>query len=122
MRYVKLLHHLTLFNEANQYLIQLSKKMPVGIIQLQIYFPQVQSLKGKRHLIKPLINDLQKKFHVSVAETGKQDVWKNCELLIAVASSDAVQIEKIEQRLIEFIEHHWAETYITSNEMEIIFE
>lgn len=96
--------------------------MPVGIIQLHIYFPQVHSLKGKRHLIKPLINDLQKKFQVSVAEVGKQDVWKNSELLIAIASSDAVQIEKIKQRLIEFVETHWAETYITKNEMEIIFE
>ena len=96
--------------------------MPVGIIQLHLYLPDVHSLKEKRHLIKPLMNDLRRKFLVSVAEVGKQDVWKNAELLIAVASGDSVQLEKIKQRLLAYVEYDWAEGYITKDEMEIIIE
>jgi uncharacterized protein YlxP (DUF503 family) len=96
--------------------------MPVGILQIHLYLPMVHSLKEKRHIIKPIIHDLQTKFHTSVAEVGKQDTWQNTELLIAISSSSAVTIEKTKQRLIEFIEAHWAEVYITKSEMEIIFE
>ena len=95
--------------------------MPVGILQLHIYLPMAHSLKGKRHVIKPIMHDLQTKFHASVAEIGKQDVWQNTELLIALSSSSTVTIEKTKQRLIDFVESHWAEVYITRSEMEIIF-
>lgn len=96
--------------------------MPVGIIQLHLYLPLVHSLKGKRHVIKPIIHDLQTKFHASVAEADQQDIWHNSTLLIAIASSSAVKIEQSKQRLIEHVESHWAEVYITKDEMEIIFE
>jgi uncharacterized protein YlxP (DUF503 family) len=96
--------------------------MPIGILQIYLYLPQVQSLKGKRHIIKPIIHDLQTKFHVSVAEVGKQDIWKSSELLVATASSDSIWIEQRQQEIINHIESRWPEIYITRSEMEIIFE
>ncbi len=96
--------------------------MPIGIQQIHLYLPQIQSLKGKRHILNPINPDLQTKFHVSVAEVGKQDVWKNSELLIAIASSDTIWIEQMQQQLIEHLESRWPDIYITRNEMEIIFE
>ena len=96
--------------------------MPVGIIQLHLYLPLVHSLKEKRRVLKPMIHDLQTKFHVSVAEVGKQDIWQNSTLLIALASSSPIKIEQSNQRLLEFVESHWVEVYITKNQMEIIFE
>lgn len=96
--------------------------MPVGILKLHLYLPLVHSLKEKCHLLKPMIHALQSRYLVSIAETGKQDVWQNTEILIAIASSDSAEIEGITERLLTFLETYTAEVYITENELEIIFE
>ncbi|RQV98140.1 DUF503 domain-containing protein [bacterium] len=96
--------------------------MPIGILQLTLYSPDIQSLKSKRHFLKPLIHNLQENFHVSVAEVGKQDIWKNSDLLIAIASSDAKQLDIAKQRISDYIELHYPDAYIIKYEMEIIFE
>lgn len=96
--------------------------MPVGILQLNLYLPMAHSLKDKRHYLRPILHDLRSKFSVSVAETGKNDVWQSSKILIAIASNSSVEIEKVTDRILKFIENHWVEVYLSSSELEIIIE
>jgi uncharacterized protein YlxP (DUF503 family) len=48
----------------------------------------VHSLKQKRSAIRPLIAELQRKFAVSAAETGDQDLHRRANVGLAVVSAD----------------------------------
>jgi len=48
----------------------------------------VHSLKQKRSVIRPVIAELQRRFAVSAAETGTQDLHRRASIGIAVVSAD----------------------------------
>lgn len=95
--------------------------MHVGILTLTFYLPECHSLKEKRGRIKPIITRLRKEFNVSVAESGHQDAWQNCQLLIATAASDGVIAEKTLGQVIAFYESHWPDLPLTDEQIEIIY-
>ncbi|MCH8272885.1 MAG: DUF503 domain-containing protein, partial [Candidatus Marinimicrobia bacterium] len=45
----------------------------LGLLQLEIFLPESQSLKDKRSVIKSLRETVRKRFNVSIAKTGEQD-------------------------------------------------
>jgi len=69
-----------------------------------------QSLKEKRGVVRSINQRLRNRFNVSVAEVGGQDTWQRAELLLAVASGDAVTARRRLNKAILFIEDlHLAE-------------
>jgi uncharacterized protein YlxP (DUF503 family) len=50
-------------------------------------------LKEKRGTLKPLSAALRHRFHVSVAETGHQDLWQRAEIACAVVGSARPPVE-----------------------------
>ena len=48
----------------------------------------VRSLKQKRSAIRPLIAELQRRFAVSAAETGAQELHRRASIGLAVVSAD----------------------------------
>ena len=50
----------------------------IGIITFRIY--DCRSLKGKRKIIKSIINQLQNKFNASVAEIGFNDIYQRAQI------------------------------------------
>jgi uncharacterized protein YlxP (DUF503 family) len=47
----------------------------------------IHSLKEKRSLVRPIVAELRRRFEVSAAETGDQDLHRRCELAVAVVAS-----------------------------------
>jgi uncharacterized protein len=60
----------------------------VGVVAWEVEVFGCQSLKDKRAVLKSLKDRLHERFNVSVAETGKQDLWQRGELAACVVSSD----------------------------------
>lgn len=60
---------------------------------------QPNSLKAKRQIIKSLQQRIRNKFQVSVAETGKNDLWQRAEIGIAFVASDYSLAESIYSQL-----------------------
>ena len=69
--------------------------MVVGTLTVDLLLGDVHSLKEKRSLVRPIVAELRRRFEVSAAETGDQDLHRRCELGVAVVASThayAVQV------------------------------
>jgi uncharacterized protein YlxP (DUF503 family) len=62
--------------------------MWIGWIEFDILLGDVRSLKEKRSVVRPLVAELQRHFHVSAAEVGHLDLHRRAALGAAVVSPD----------------------------------
>ena len=61
----------------------------VALGMVELHLPDVDSLKGKRHVLKGLKQRVRARFEVSVAEVDHQDTWQRATLAIAYVSGDS---------------------------------
>ena len=55
----------------------------VGILSVELHFPEAGSLKGKRKHVKSAKANLQNRFGAAVAEVDHHDVWQRSRLTLA---------------------------------------
>ena len=79
----------------------------LGLLQLEIFIPESQSLKDKRSVIKSLKETVRKKFNVSIAETGDQDKWGKSQISISKVSNQSSVIRKEFQNIQKDIERRY---------------
>lgn len=60
--------------------------MYVGTLSFDLLLGDVRSLKEKRSAVRPIVAELQRKFSVSAAEVGDQDLYRRCEIGVAMVS------------------------------------
>jgi len=89
----------------------------VGLVELHL--PDVDSLKGKRHVLKGLKERVRARYEVSVAEVDHHDLWQRATLAIACVSHDARHANEVVSKAIDFIEEH-VEGQIIDSSVEII--
>ncbi len=78
----------------------------VAICVLELHIPGKTSLKGKRQVIKSIIQRLRNRFNVSVSEVGnQQDLWQRAELGIAVVCHNGAGADSIMEKIYTFIEY-----------------
>jgi hypothetical protein len=63
--------------------------MWVGALSLDVLLGDVHSLKEKRSIVKPIVSELQRKYAVSAAEAGHQDLHRRALIGVAVVGADA---------------------------------
>ena len=63
--------------------------MPIGLLTLEIYIPDAQSLKDKRQVLRSLKDRLRGHFNVAVAELEHQDLWQRSVVgVVSISNSD----------------------------------
>jgi hypothetical protein len=72
----------------------------VGILSFELHFPESHSLKEKRFVLRSL-KDRLRKFNISVAECGHQDLWQRSTLGIVSISSDHLILEQTLNTVVE---------------------
>ena len=92
----------------------------VGILTIHLHLPGCASLKEKRGRLKPLLNQLHKKFNVSVAEMERQDMWQEAVIACALVNSDAKQIQRSLQTVAKWVEGNWTDGDVIDDRIEII--
>ena len=60
--------------------------MHAAAVRFDLHIPESRSLKVKRAAIRPIVDGLRHRYHLSVAEIGYQDQWQRAELGVAVIS------------------------------------
>ncbi|GAA1929861.1 DUF503 domain-containing protein [Streptantibioticus ferralitis] len=55
----------------------------------------VRSLKEKRSIVRPIVAELQRRYGVSVAEVGDQDLYRRAEIGIAMVSGDLGHVKDV---------------------------
>ncbi|MBN2392919.1 MAG: DUF503 domain-containing protein [Anaerolineae bacterium] len=81
--------------------------MIIGACTIQLYLPGVFSLKEKRGVLKPLLNQLRRQFEVAVAEVGNQDVWQSANIAVVAVSNDAGHIYAVLEKAVHWIEEEY---------------
>ncbi|GHF73658.1 hypothetical protein GCM10010218_63530 [Streptomyces mashuensis] len=73
-------------------------RMYVGTLSFDLLLGDVRSLKEKRSVVRPIIAELQRKYAVSAAEVGEQDLYRRATLGVAAVSGDAGHLTDILDR------------------------
>ena len=71
----------------------------IAAVELELHIPMSGSLKGKRGVVKPLVERLKRELNVSVAEVGHQQLWQRALLGMAVAAGSEVGARKVVQSI-----------------------
>lgn len=72
--------------------------MYVGTLSFDLLLGDVHSLKEKRSVVRPIVAELQRKFSVSAAEVGDQDLHRRARIGVALVSGDAAFVSDVLDR------------------------
>jgi uncharacterized protein YlxP (DUF503 family) len=78
--------------------------MIVGICHLDLIIPENRSLKGKRQVIRRIIDRVRTRFNISIAEVGDNELWQRCQLGISLVGNDRRFVNSYLDRVVNFIE------------------
>ena len=68
-----------------------------------LHVPQSRSLKAKRAVIRPIVDGLRHRFHVSVAEVDHQDQWQRAAIAVAVVGGTHTHVNDILDSIERFV-------------------
>ena len=83
----------------------------VGILTVELHFPESGSLKGKRKYVKSAKAHLHDRFGASVAEVDHHELWQRSTLAVACATREHGEL----QTLLDA-----AERYLASQAWELV--
>ncbi|BBY42222.1 DUF503 domain-containing protein [Mycolicibacterium celeriflavum] len=69
--------------------------MWIGWIEFDLLLGDVRSLKQKRSAIRPVIAELHRRFAVSAAETGAQDLHRRANVGVALVAADRGHVVEV---------------------------
>lgn len=78
--------------------------MVVAIAVVELHIPAARGLKEKRKVIKSLIDRLARRYRVSIAETGHQELHQRSEIGLALVGSDRAHLEQSMDRIRQVFE------------------
>ena len=67
----------------------------VGILSVELHFPENHSLKGKRKELLSVKAQLQRRFGASVAEVDHHEVWQRARLTLACLARGHKELQEL---------------------------
>jgi uncharacterized protein YlxP (DUF503 family) len=67
----------------------------VGILSVELHFPENHSLKGKRKELLSVKAQLHRRFGASVAEVDHHDVWQRARLTLACVARGHKELQEL---------------------------
>lgn len=75
----------------------------VGILTVELHFPESGSLKGKRKFVKSACAQLRERFGASVAEVDHHDLWQRSTLAVACASRGHKELDERLEAVVRYL-------------------
>jgi len=94
--------------------------MIVAAACLTLIIPENDSLKGKRKVVRSLIEKARHKFDAAMAEVGDNDLWLRAQVGVALVGNDPQLLEARVQQIMKFIENQYVVEIIDS-QMELCY-
>jgi len=69
--------------------------MPVGLLTLDLYIPDAQSLKDKRQVLRSLKDKLRSEFNVAVAEMEHHEAWQRSLIGVVTLSNEEKHVREV---------------------------
>jgi hypothetical protein len=76
----------------------------VGILTVELHFPEAGSLKGKRRYVKSAKAQLQNRFGAAVAEVDHHELWQRSRLIIACAARERGEAERLLAEAVRYLD------------------
>jgi uncharacterized protein YlxP (DUF503 family) len=83
----------------------------VGILSVELHFPEAGSLKGKRKFVKSAKAQLQNRFGAAVAEVDHHELWQRAGLTVACVARELGELERLLDE---------AERYLDGQEFQLV--
>lgn len=93
--------------------------MVIGILRIELRIHDNRSLKGKRKIVKSMVDKLKNKFNASVAEIGSNDKWQKIELGVSTVGNDRRHIDASLNNILAYLESLYL-AEIVDSEIEIL--
>lgn len=94
--------------------------MHVGVARVALHLPENGSLKGKRMVVKSVVQRVRNRFNVAIAEIDTQDAWELITLGIVCVSDDRRHSNEMLSKVIDFIENERLDAEVGDVELELI--
>jgi uncharacterized protein YlxP (DUF503 family) len=78
--------------------------MVVGTLIIEFRLHDNRSLKGKRKVVRSMVDKVKHKFNVAVAEIGSNDKWQKIELGISTVGNDRRHIDASLNNILTYLE------------------
>jgi len=75
----------------------------VGILSVELHFPEAGSLKDKRKYVKSAKAQLQNRFGASVAEVDHHDLWQRAGLTVACVAREHSELEQLLEQAVRYL-------------------
>lgn len=76
----------------------------VGILTVELHFPESGSLKGKRKHVKSASAHLRERFGATVAEVDHHDLWQRSTLAVACAAREHGDLQAHLDALVRYLD------------------
>jgi uncharacterized protein len=80
--------------------------MFVGILQIDMFLPESDSLKAKRFVLSSIKDRIKNKFNVSIAEVENNDKWQRATLGVAMVANERNFIDQALNKVLNFIDDY----------------
>ena len=77
--------------------------MHAAAATFDLHIPTSRSLKAKRAVIRPIVEGLRNRFHLSVAEVAFQDQWQRARIGVAVIAASDGHLREVLDRVEHFV-------------------
>ena len=94
--------------------------MSIGVLKVRLRFPENESLKGKRKVLKSITTKVRNKFNVSIAEVEDQELWQLATLGIVCVNTDSRHANETLSKVVELIQHIRGDAEILDYEIELL--
>ena len=94
--------------------------MHEGVARIALELAENSSLKGKRMVVRSVVQRVRNRFNVAVAEIDTQDVWEVITLGIVCVSDDPRHCNEMLSKVIDFIESERLDAEVGAVELELI--
>jgi len=78
--------------------------MVAGTLKVEFRLSDNRSLKGKRKVVRSMIDKVKFRFNVSIAEVGSNDKWQKIELGISTVGNDRRHIDSSLNHVLTFLD------------------
>jgi hypothetical protein len=75
----------------------------VGILSVELHFPESGSLKGKRKHVSSAKAHLRERFGVSVAEVDHHELWQRARLTVACAANGHRELQELLDAAVRYL-------------------
>jgi len=94
--------------------------MIVAAARITLMIPNNHSLKGKRQVVRSLVEKVRHRFEAAIAEVEDHDLWQKAQLGVALVGNDSRLLQRRLDQIMQYLENqHLAE--IIDSQVELCY-